>query len=72
MDEANSETTRAQNHHRLRRNLPEELDLPTKGTFNKVVYLPNNAKMKTSRQTKLPFKTFTNAAREADVLPGLK
>ena len=49
--------------------MSEELDLPTEGTSNKEVYLPNNAKLKTSRRTKLPFKTLTNAAREADVLP---
>ena len=50
----------------------EDLDLPTEGTSNKEVYLPNNAKLRTSRRTKLPFDNLTSAAREADVLPGLK
>ncbi len=52
--------------------MSKELDLPTEAASNKDVYLPNNAKLKTPRQTKLPFKTLNNAAREADVLPGLK
>ncbi len=52
--------------------MSKELNLPTEGASNKEVYLPNNAKLKMSRRTKLPFKTLTNAAREADVLPGLK
>ena len=39
---------------------------------NKEVYLPNNAKLRTSRQTKLPFETPTNTAREAVALTGLK
>ena len=52
--------------------MSEDLHLPTEGTSNKEVYLPNNAKLTTSQQTKLPFDNLTNAAREADVLPGLK
>ena len=52
--------------------MSEDLDLPTEGTSNKEVYLPNNAKLRTSRRTKLPFDNLTSAAREADVLPGLK
>jgi hypothetical protein len=31
------------------------LNLPTEGASNKEVYLPNNAKLKTSGRTKLPF-----------------
>ena len=50
----------------------EDLHLPTEGASNKEVYLPSNAKLRTSRQTKLPFDNLTNAAREADVLPRLK
>ena len=50
----------------------KDLHLPMEGASNKIVYLPNNAKLRTSRRTKLPFETLTNAAREADVLPGLK
>jgi hypothetical protein len=52
--------------------MSEDLHLPTEGTSNKEVHLPNNAKLRTSRRTKLPFDNLTNAAREADVLPGLK
>jgi hypothetical protein len=52
--------------------MSEDLNLPTEGTSNKEVYLPNNAKLRTSRRTKLPFDNLTSAAREADVLPGLK
>ena len=51
--------------------MSEDLHLPTEGTSNKEVHLPNNAKLRTSRRTKLPFDNLTNAAREADVLPGL-
>ena len=52
--------------------MTEDLNLPTDGASNKEVFLPNNAKLRTSRRTKLPFDTLTNAAREADILPGLK
>jgi hypothetical protein len=52
--------------------MSEDLHLPTEGTSNKEVYLPNNDKLTTSKRTKLPFDNLTNAAREADVLPGLK
>jgi len=52
--------------------MTKDLNLPTERVSNKEVYLPNNAKLRTSQQTKLPFDTLTNAAREADVLPGLK
>jgi len=52
--------------------MSEDLHLPTEEASNKEVYLPSNAKLRTSRQTKLPFDNLTNAAREADVLPGLK
>jgi len=52
--------------------ITEELNLPMEGASNKEVFLPNNAKLRTSSRTKLPFDTLTNAAREADVLPGLK
>ena len=52
--------------------MSEDLNLPKEGPSNKVVYLPNNAKLKTSQRTKLPFEDLTQAAREADILPGLK
>jgi len=47
----------------------EDLHLPMEGASNKEVYLPNNAKLRTSRRTKLPFDNLTNVAWEADVLP---
>jgi hypothetical protein len=75
MDEANSKTTRPKNHHRLRRNLPfyeQRIRLTNGRNIQQEVYLPNNATLKTSQRTKLPFTTLTDAAREADVLPGLK
>ena len=52
--------------------ISKDLNLPTEDASNKEVYLPNNAKLRMSRQTKLPFETLTNTAREVDVLPGLK
>ncbi len=52
--------------------MSKDLHLPMEGTSNKEVYLPNNDKLTTSKRTKLPFDNLTNAAREADVLPGLK
>ena len=52
--------------------MSEDLDLQTEGTSNKEAYLPNYAKLRTSRRTKLPFDNLTNVAWEADVLPGLK
>ena len=52
--------------------MSKDLTLPTEGASNKEVYLPNNAKLRTSRRTKLQLETLTNAVREADVLPGLK
>ena len=52
--------------------MTEDLNLPTEGASNKEVYLPNNAKLRMSQQTKLPFDTLTNVVREVDVLPGLK
>ena len=52
--------------------ITEDLNLPKEGASNKEVFLPNNATLRTSWRTKLPFDTLTNTAREADVLPGLK
>jgi hypothetical protein len=52
--------------------MTEDLDLPTKGVSNKEVFLPNDTRLRTSRRTQLPFDTLTTAAREADILPGLK
>jgi hypothetical protein len=49
-----------------------ELDLPNTGPSNKDVYLPDNTTLTTANKTLLPFEQLTKAAREADVLPGLK
>ena len=50
----------------------EEMNLPQEGKSNKQVYLPNDATLRTSTKTKLPFPSLSEAAREADILPGLK
>jgi hypothetical protein len=50
----------------------QELDLPNTGPSNKDVYLPDNTKRTTTNKTLLPFQQLTMAAREADILPGLK
>ena len=52
--------------------MPEDLNLPKEGTSHKEVFLPNNEKLRTSGGIKLPFDALSNAAREADILPGLK
>jgi len=52
--------------------ITEDFHLPMEGASNKEVFLPNNATLRTSWRTKLPFDTLTTTAREADVLPGLK
>jgi hypothetical protein len=52
--------------------MSEELDLPNTGPSNKDMYLPDDTKLTTANKTLLPFKQMTKAAREAEVLPGLK
>ncbi len=52
--------------------ISKELNLPSEGKSNKEVYLPDNTRLRTSTKTKLHFKQLTKAAREADILPGLK
>jgi hypothetical protein len=52
--------------------MSKELNLPNTGLSNKEVYLPDNTKLTTANKTLLPFKQMTKAAREAEVLPGLK
>jgi hypothetical protein len=52
--------------------ISEDMNLPTGGKSDKQVYLPNNTTLRTSTKTKLPFPRLSEAAREADVLPGLK
>jgi hypothetical protein len=52
--------------------MSKKLKLPNMGQSNRTIYLPNNAKLKTSNKTQLPFKQLSDKAREADVLLGLK
>jgi hypothetical protein len=52
--------------------MSEELHLLVEGASNKTVFLPDNSQLRTSTQTKLPFKQLSEAAREADNLLGLK
>jgi hypothetical protein len=52
--------------------MSEELHLLVEGASNKTVFLPDNSQLRTSTQTKLSFKQLSEAAREADNLPGLK
>ena len=52
--------------------MSKELNLPNTGPSNKEVYLPDDTKLMTANKTLLPFEQLTKAAREADVLPGLK
>ncbi len=51
--------------------MSEELHLLVEGTSIKTVFLPDNSQLRTSTLTKLPFKQLSEAAREADNLPGL-
>ncbi len=50
----------------------KELGLPKDEVSNKEVFLPDNSTLKTSHKTKLPFEQLLDAAREAQILPGLK
>ena len=50
----------------------QEFNLPRIGPSSKIVKLPNGTVVKTSHMAKLPFKTLTDKAREAHVLPDLK
>ncbi len=49
-----------------------DLHLPTDEVSNKEVFIPDNSKLRTSNKTKLPFEQLLDAARGADILPGLK
>ncbi len=50
----------------------KDLDLLTDGVSNREVFLPDNSKLRTSNKANLPFEQLSDAAREADILPGLK
>ena len=52
--------------------ISKDMNLPKGGKSSKQVYLPEDTTLKTSTKTKLPFPKLSEAAREADVLPGLK
>ena len=46
-------------------------NLPALGPSNKIVGLPNGAKIEATHTARLPFNALTNTAREAHVLPAL-
>ena len=50
----------------------EDMNLPKGGKSSKQVYLPDDTTLRTLIKTKLPFPRLSEAAREANVLPGLK
>ena len=52
--------------------ITEDMNLPKGQKSNKQVYLPDDTTLRTSTKTKLPFPNLSEAAREADILPGLK
>ena len=52
--------------------ISEDMDLPKGGKSSKQVYLPDDTTLRTSTKTKLPFPKLSEAAQEADILPGLK
>jgi len=52
--------------------ISEDMNLPKGQKSNKQVYLPDDTILRTSTKTKLPFPNLSKAAREADILPGLK
>ena len=52
--------------------ITEDMNLPKGQKSNKQVYLPDNTTRRTSTKTKLPFPNLSEAAQEADILPGLK
>jgi hypothetical protein len=52
--------------------MSEDLQLPTEGTSNKVVFLLHNRQLQKSNQTKLLFEQLLDTAWEADVLPWIK
>ncbi len=52
--------------------ISEDMNLPKGGKSSKQVYLPDDMTLRTSTKTKLPFPRLSEAAREANVLPGLK
>jgi hypothetical protein len=52
--------------------ISENMNIPKGGKSDKQVYLPDNTTLRTLTKTKLPFSRLSEAAQEADVLPGLK
>jgi hypothetical protein len=52
--------------------MSEELHLPVEGASNKTVFLPVNSQLRTSTRIKLPFQQLSEAAQQANNLPGLK
>ncbi len=52
--------------------ISEDMNLTKGEKSSKQVYLPDDTTLRTSTKTKLPFPKLSEAAQEADILPGLK
>ena len=52
--------------------ISEDMNISKRGKSSKQVYLTDDTTLRTSTKTKLPFPKISDAAREADILPGLK
>ena len=52
--------------------ISEDMNLPKGEKSNKQIYLPDDSTLGSSTKTKLPFDRLSEAAREADIVPGLK
>lgn len=52
--------------------ISEDMNLPKGEKSNKQIYLPDDSTLRSSTKTKLPFDRLSEAAREADIVPGLK
>jgi hypothetical protein len=52
--------------------ISEELELPTDGTSQKTIYLPNRDTLQSINKTSLPFDQLMLKARQADVIPQLQ
>jgi hypothetical protein len=52
--------------------VPEDMNLPRMGKWNKEVYLPDNTTLQATYRTELPLNQLGMGARQADILSGLK
>lgn len=72
---ANNMTMRTANDSQLQSNISlhqRRNELTQRRKSNEEVYLLNNTTLRMSAKTELPFAQFSEKAREADVLSGLK